>query len=161
MNRLIDAFEGLLTAAAISGGELAETSRFTLENVNWMGKLNKPEPMSHPIVDKHLEAACANSGQHGSSSHMVAETLLVVMDQIKWRASSTDRDDEPDMAVFSRNFTATCIIGEGGLLPSDKVTAGFSLQGSPGRSTTASRRSAGKRCPNSSSTIRCTATASA
>ena len=40
MNRLIDAFEGLFTAAALSGGELAETANFTLENVKWMGKLS-------------------------------------------------------------------------------------------------------------------------
>ncbi len=129
MNRLIDAFEGLFTAAALSGGELAETANFTLENVNWMGKLSKPEPVSHPIVDTHLEAACANSGQYGSSAQLVAEALLVVTDQLKWRAPSTDREDEPDMAVFSRNFTSACVIGAGGLLPSDKVTAGFSLQG--------------------------------
>ncbi len=49
MNRLIDAFEGLFTAAAICGGELAETAKFTLENVNWRGKLSKPEPLNHPI----------------------------------------------------------------------------------------------------------------
>ncbi len=85
--------------------------------------------MSHPIVDTDLKAACASSGQHGSSSHAVAEALLAVTDQLEWRASPTDRDHEPDMAVFSRNFTATRIIGEGGLLPSDKVIAGFSLQG--------------------------------
>ncbi len=129
MNRLVEAFEGLFTAATLSGGELAKTAKFTLENVNWRGRLSKPEPMSHPIVDRHLEAACAHSGQHGSSSHRVAEALLAVKDQMKWRASSTDRDDEPDMAVFTRNFTASRIIGEGALLPSDKVKAGFSLQG--------------------------------
>ncbi len=130
MNRLVDAFEGLFTAAAISGGKLAETANFTLENVNWMGKLSKPEPVSHPIVDTHLEAACANSGRYGSSAQLVAEALLVVTDQLEWRAPSTDRKDEPDMAVFSRNFTSARVIGEGGPLPSDKVTAGFSLQGS-------------------------------
>ena len=129
MNRLIDAFEGLFTAAALSGGDLAKTANFTLENVNWMGKRSKPEPVSHPIVDEHLEAACAHSGQYGSSAHMVAEALLVETDRLKWRARFTDREDEPDMAVFSRNFTSVCIIGEGGLLPSDKVAAGFSLQG--------------------------------
>ena len=100
MNRLIDAFEGLFTAASGCGGEVAETAKFTLENVNWRGRLSKPEPMSHPIVDRHLEAACAHSGQPGSSAHRVAEALLAVKEQIKWRASSTDRDDAPDMAVF-------------------------------------------------------------
>ncbi len=128
MNRLIDAFEGLFVAATISGGELAGTAKFTLENVNWTGKLSKHEPVSHPIVDTHLEAACASSGQHGSSAHLVAEALLVAKDQLKWRARSTDRDDGPDVAVFSRNFASVSIIGQRGLLPSDKVTAGFSLQ---------------------------------
>jgi hypothetical protein len=33
------------------------------------------------------------------------------------------------VAIFSRNFAAATIIGSGGLLPSDKVSAGFSLQG--------------------------------
>ncbi len=129
MNRLINAFEGLFNATNLSGGELAKTANIVLENVNWAGTLSRHEPMSHPIVDTDLKAACASSGQHGSSSHAVAEALLAVTDQLKWRASPTDRDHEPDMAVFSRNFTATRIIGEGGLLPSDKGIAGFSLQG--------------------------------
>ena len=129
MNRLVEAFEGLFTGATRSGGELAKTANFTLETVNWTGELNKPEPMSHPVVDTHLETACANSGQHGSSSHGVAEALLAVANQLEWRASSKDREDGPDVAIFSRNFTAATVIGEGGLLPSDKVSAGFSLQG--------------------------------
>ncbi len=129
MNRLIDALEGLFTVATRSGGELAKTANFTLETVNWTGKLSKPEPMSHPVVDTHLEAACANFGQHGSSSHGVAAALLAVADQLEWRASSKDREDGPDVAIFSRNFAACTVIGNGGLLPSDKVIAGFSLQG--------------------------------
>ncbi len=129
MNRLIDAFEGLFTAATLSGGELAKTADFTLENVNWQHSLSLPEPTNHHIVDAHLETACASSGRHGSSSHGVAEALLAVADQLAWRASSKDRKDGPDVAIFSRNFTASTVIGEGGLLPSDKVTAGFSLQG--------------------------------
>ena len=129
INRLIDAFEGLFAAAAKSGGELAKTANFTLENVNWTGQRNKHGPLSHPTVDTHLEAACANSGPQGSNSHMLVQALLEAMDQIKWRPSPTDYEGEPDMAAFSRNFTATRILGKGGLLPSDKVTAGFSLQG--------------------------------
>ena len=62
MNRLIDAFEGLFAAAAKSGGELAKTANFTLENVNWAGQRNKHEPLSHPTVDAHLEAAFAKAG---------------------------------------------------------------------------------------------------
>ncbi len=53
----------------------------------------------------------------------------MVADQLKWRTPSTDREGEPDMAVFSRNYTSVSIIGASGLLPSDKVSAGFSLQG--------------------------------
>ena len=129
MNRLIDAFEGLFTTATLSGGDLAKTSRYTLESVNWQNKLCNHEPKSHPMVDAHLEAACAYAGQHGSSSHRVAEALLAVADHLEWRASSKDPDDGPDVAVFSPKFTATTVIGAGGLLPSDKVTAGFTLQG--------------------------------
>ena len=80
MNRLIDAFEGLFASAAISGGELAETASLILKNVNWVGKLNKPEPVSHPVVDTHLEMACANEGRYGSGAHKVAEGLLAVTD---------------------------------------------------------------------------------
>jgi len=129
MNRLIDTFEGLFTAARLSGGDLAKTADFTLENVNWQNRLNNHGPKSHPMVDAHLESACAHSGQDGSTSQKVAEALLAVADQLEWRASSKDPDDGPDVAVFSPNFTATTIIGTGGLLSSDKVTAGFSLQG--------------------------------
>jgi len=129
MNRLIDTFEGLFIAATLSGGELAKTASFTLENVNWNDTLSKHEPKSHPMVDAHLEAACAYSGQSGSSTQMLAEALLTVTDQLAWRESSKNPDDGPDVAVFSPKFTATTIIGAGGLLPSDNVTAGFSLQG--------------------------------
>jgi mannose-6-phosphate isomerase-like protein (cupin superfamily) len=130
MNRLIHAFEGLFTAANLSGGDLAKTANFTLENVNWKHRLSRHAPKSHPIVDAHLEAACAYSGQNGSNSHRVAEALLAVADQLEWRACSKDPEDGPDVAVFSPKFTATTVIGAGGLLPSDKVTVGFSLQGS-------------------------------
>jgi mannose-6-phosphate isomerase-like protein (cupin superfamily) len=128
MIRLIKAFEGLFTDATLSGGELAKTANFTLENVNWKDTLRKPEPTSHLIVDTYLEAACANSGPHRSSSHTIAEALLAVTDQLEWRASSKSRDDGPDVAILLRNFAVATIIGEGGLLPSDKVYAGFSLQ---------------------------------
>ncbi len=128
MNHLIDAFEGLFTAATGSGGDLAKTAGFTLENVNWKDTLRKPEPTSHPIADAQLETACASSGQHGSSSHTVAQALLAVTDQLAWRSSSKSRDDGPDVEILLRNFAVVTVIGEGGLLPSDKVYAGFSLQ---------------------------------
>ncbi len=129
MNRLIDAFEGLFTVATLSGGELAKTANFTLENVNWKDTLSKPEPSGHHIVDIHLKAACAGSGRNGSSSHTVAQALLAVADQLEWRASAKNPEDGPDVALFLRNCAVATVIGEGGLLPSDKVFAGFSLQG--------------------------------
>ena len=129
MNRLIDAFEGLFTAAANSGGELAKTAGFTLENVNWTGALNQPEPSRHPIVDSYLDAVCASSGENGSCAHRVATALLAVSDRLKWRVRSLSVDEGPDVAVFAPKFSATSIIGVGGFLPSDKIRAGLSLQG--------------------------------
>ncbi len=100
MNHLIDAFEGLFTAASKSGGDLAKTAGFVLENVNWEGQLEQPEPTSQRVVDKHLVAACANSGATGSSSRKVADALLAVSDQLQWREYTTAHDDEPDIALF-------------------------------------------------------------
>ncbi len=79
-------------------------------------------------MDAHLGAACANSGPAGSTSNTVARALLAVTDQLAWRASSKYSDDGPDVAILLRNFAFTTVIGAGGLLPSDKVYAGFSLQ---------------------------------
>ena len=55
MNRLIDAFEGLLAAAARSGGDLATTANFALESVNWKDRLSEPKATTHPVVESHLE----------------------------------------------------------------------------------------------------------
>ncbi len=128
MKRLIDAIEGLFVAATLSDGELAKTANFTLENVNWKETLTRPKPTSHHIVDSSLEAACANSGPDGSSSHELARSLLAVADQLEWRSSSKAREDGPDVAILLRNYAVTTVIGAGGLLPTDKVYAGFSLQ---------------------------------
>ncbi len=128
MKRLINAFEGLFAASTQSGGELAKTAGFTLENVDWKGEQSRPKPTSHPVVDTNLEAACVNSGRHGSTSHAVANALMAVTDQLRWRASGKDPADGPDVAAFAPNFTAATVIGAGGLLPSDNVIAGVSLQ---------------------------------
>ena len=129
MKRLIDAFEGLFAAATHASGALARTANFALENVNWTAKPARPGPMSHPMVARYLEAACASSGKQGSSTRRLAEALLPVADQLEWRASSRDPAEGPDVEAFIPNLAATTIIGAGGLLPSDKVIAGFSLQG--------------------------------
>jgi mannose-6-phosphate isomerase-like protein (cupin superfamily) len=128
MKRLIDAIEGLFVAATLSDGELAKTANFTLENVNWKETLNKPEATGHHIVDSYLETACTNSGPDGSCSQELARSLLAVADQLAWRSSSKAREDGPDIAILLRNFAVTTVIGSGGLLTSDKVYAGFSLQ---------------------------------
>ena len=129
MNQLIDSLKGLLAAAASAGGDVANTAALTLENVDWTGTLNRSEPASNPTVDTQLGAACANAGRHGSAAHGAAQALLAVSDQLPWRTPTRDGAGEPDMVAFSRNFTANTIIGPGGLLPSDKMMAGFCLQG--------------------------------
>ncbi len=55
--------------------------------------------------------------------------LMAVTDQLKWRASSKSHDDGPDIALFLRSYSPTTVIGADGLLPSEKVSAGFSMQG--------------------------------
>lgn len=128
MNRLIDAIEALFTATAETGGDLAKTANFTLQNMNWNETLETPEPASHHIVDSYLEAACADAGPDGSDSHAIAQALLAVADQLEWRSSSKATVDGPDVEILLRNFAVTTIFGEGALLPTDKVYAGFSLQ---------------------------------
>lgn len=128
MNRLVDSIEALFAATVETGGDLAKTAKFTLQNINWKETLNRPEPASHHIVDSYLEAACSNAGPDGSSSHAVAQALLAVSNQLHWRSSSKARVDGPDVAILLRNFAVTTIFGEGALLQTDKVYAGFSLQ---------------------------------
>ena len=129
MKQLIDAFEGLFAATAQSGGALSKTADFALENVNLKDKPSEFDPSRHAIADKHLATACASSGRHESNTHRLAKSLLAVTGELEWRASSKCRDDGPDVAILSRNFAIATIIGEGGPLKSDKVAAGFSLQG--------------------------------
>ncbi len=128
MNRLIDSIKDLFATTGETDGNMARTASFTLENVNWQETLKKPEPLGHRVAEMYLEEACANSGQDGSSAHALAEALLASTHQLHWRASNKDPKDGPDVAAFAPKFTATTIIGAGGLLPSDKVLAGFSLQ---------------------------------
>ncbi len=78
INRLVDAFKGVFTAAISSADELTQTASFTLENVDWTGQWIRPEPASNSVVDMHLQAACATSGQYQSSSHRAAQALLAV-----------------------------------------------------------------------------------
>lgn len=128
MNRLVNALEELFAAAARSGGDLAQTADFTLNTVNWKDDLNRPDPAGNSVLDMHLAAACANSGQDGSSSHMVAEALLALSNRLEWHMRARTSEDASELEAFSRNFTATTVIGEGGVVPSSKVLAGLSLQ---------------------------------
>ena len=126
MNRLIEAFEQFFAAAAGSGGKLAETAGFALEHLPWSAPPGRHEPLGNPVVDAYLATACTSAGATGSSTRPIAAALLASADQLHWRARL--RDEAPDLAVFSRNFTAVTVIGPGGLLASDKVMTGFSLQ---------------------------------
>jgi len=128
MKNLVSAFQSLFVATAEAGGVLAKTAQFTLDNVDWQGTLSKHEPADQAIVDAHLETSCARCGETGSHSNDVARALLAVASQIDWRMSPRDPSDGPDAVTLSRNFVATTIIGDGAILPSDKVAAGFSLQ---------------------------------
>jgi mannose-6-phosphate isomerase-like protein (cupin superfamily) len=127
MKQLIDAIKVMFNSAADSSGELARNAGFALKNVIWTDDVRKHDPASNTVVASNLEAACTNAGQPGSVSHAVAEALLAESEQMKWRIST--RNDDPDLATFSNNFTAVTILGAGGLLSSNKITAGFSLQG--------------------------------
>ena len=128
MNKLIDAYESLFAETAARGGDLGKTANFTLENVNWKDAPGTPEASSHPIADEYLEAACASSGSFGASANIVAKTLMSVAGQLHWRSSSKCQDEGPDIVQLLRNFAIATVIGEGGLLSSDKVCSGFSLQ---------------------------------
>lgn len=127
MRQLIDTIKEVFISAADSSGELARTAEFALENVIWAGDVRDHDPASNAVVSSNLEAACANAGQPGSVSHAAAEALLEESERIKWRTPIWN--DDPDLTTFSNNFTATTILGKGGVLSSDEITAGFSLQG--------------------------------
>lgn len=116
-------------ATAIYGGDGTDAVKFALKKVNWKSKLGATEPQSQPVVDAQLDAACAKSGQYGSNPHMIAEAVLAVKDELRWETAYADREDEPDLAAFSRNFAWTWLIGSGGPLGTDKIAAGLSLQG--------------------------------
>ena len=128
MIRLIKSLEKLFTAAALHGDALSRTANFVLERVNWQETLNEPEPTGHHIVDSYLKAACGNSGPDGSNSQGLARALLAVADQLEWRTSSRCKGEGSDVALLLQNFAVTTVIGEQGLLSTDKVYAGFSLQ---------------------------------
>ena len=129
MDKLIDSFKGVFTEAANAGGDLAETAKLALDTVNWQDELKEPDALSNPIVDSYLKVACANSGDANSISRRLADALLPVADQIAWRKRDSGGENDADLAVFTEKYTSCCIIGDGGLLSSDKVIAGFSLQG--------------------------------
>lgn len=129
MERLIEAYKGIFTEAANGGGELAKTANLALENVDWLQNPTKPVAISNPVLESHLQAVCANSGPEHSPTYKIAQALLAVADQLSWRMKENTGGVDPDLDVFSPKYTSNTIIGEQGLLFSDKVSAGFSLQG--------------------------------
>ena len=128
MSQLIEAFEELFSATAKSGGELAKTSAFALDSVDWRATPAWPEPQRHHIVDAHLASACRNSTPPGSIEHAVTEALCAETERLHWRPSKKATVDGPDIEILLHNFAVTIIIGDGAVLPSDKVVSGFSLQ---------------------------------
>lgn len=128
MNNLIDSFKALLTDATLSGGPLAKTAQFALDHVNWKQPPTKHDPVFNQVVDSHLEVACIQSGSQGSRTNDVAQALLAAIGQVQWCTSENASVEGPDVAIFLPKFTYTTIIGDGGLLSSSDVSAGFSLQ---------------------------------
>ena len=128
VTRLVDAVRALFVAAADSGGALGNAARFAVDNVDWAGRRHRIEPVRHSVADSDLARACASTGPRGSLSHAVATAMRAAADRIEWQAYYADRAHEPDMAAFSRRFAATTLIGADAPLPSDKVSAGLSLQ---------------------------------
>ena len=128
MKRLVDAFRTLFADTARSGGELAETARFTLSNVDWRADLVSPEAMSNTILRTHLEEACANLGRQAPAARAIAQAVLPVAERLGWWMRPAGQEDEAELVEFSHNYTAVRVIGPGGVLPSDKVKAGLSLQ---------------------------------
>jgi len=128
VDAFLNAFRNLLVHASMSDGNLVATSLMALDRVDWGQKTNRPTPARHSISDKHLEKTCVHSGRPGSPSRALAESLLVIKDRLEWRASSKAEVDGPDIENLLRNFAVATVIGEGGLLHSDDVVAGFSLQ---------------------------------
>ena len=126
---LVEALKAFFAQASNSDGDLSRTAQFTLDHVQWAQALTIPDAISHPIVDAYLEGVCAHSGNPESATHELAQVLLAASDQLNWRASFYDPALGPDVVAFSRKFTATSLIGPGGILPCEKVSAGFSLQG--------------------------------
>ena len=126
MEELIDAFKDFFRAAASADGDLAVTARFARDSVPWTEPLGRHEPASNPVVGAWLARACASAGEAGSATRPIADALLENTDRLHWRPRPPEA--APDLAAFARNFTAVTVIGDSGILPSDKVKAGFSLQ---------------------------------
>jgi len=128
MKHLISAFKNLFATTAKGDGDQARTAQFALDSVDWQGALCGQQPIHRTIVDAHLEAACAQSGDAGTDANDIAKALLAAFDQLDWHMSPRDPAEGPDVVNFSRNFVATNVIGDGGVLQSDKISTGFSLQ---------------------------------
>jgi quercetin dioxygenase-like cupin family protein len=128
VTRLVDAVRALFVEAAESGGPLRDAARFAVDNVDWADRRHRIEPVRHPVADRNLARACALTGPRGSLSHAVATASWAAADRIEWQTYYADRAHEPDMAAFSRNFAAATLIGAGAAVPSDRVSAGLSLQ---------------------------------
>jgi len=129
MDQLIQAFKAILTEAANTSGDLSKTAKFALDNVNWEQERMHPKPASHPAVTSHLQEACENSGPDHSNTRKVADALLSASKKLAWRNSGSTNGDDPDVVAFAPKFSSCSIIGSTGILKSEKVSAGFSLQG--------------------------------
>jgi mannose-6-phosphate isomerase-like protein (cupin superfamily) len=130
MRSLIDAVEGLLTTTLIAGGESVDDVALALDKVDWSADLKRKKPHSLPVVDAQLDLACDDAiHQYGSNAHVICEALLAERDKIQWHESFENFDDEPDIAVLTRNFAYCTLVGKNAPLASNHIYMGISLQG--------------------------------
>ncbi len=128
MDALRDALEGLFSATLVAGGTFAEASARALESVDWKQKPIHSPGCSEPVVDDYLERLCHQAGQYGSNAHIVAQAVLEARGDLKWCRAFEDWED-PDIQVFTQRFAWCSVIGSHAPIVSDKVEAGFSIQG--------------------------------
>ena len=128
MERLVEQFEALFVDAFSSEGRLSETARLAHSGATWEAVSARPEPRLNAVVERHLEQACRRNGARDREAHPLASALLPVAERLHWRMRPEASEGDGDMAEFARNYTAATVIGPGGVVLSDDVRAGFSLQ---------------------------------
>ncbi len=129
MRQLVDAFRELFAAGSRADSEIATTARIALDETDWGAELQPQLPQCPVAVPRDLDSACANSGSRDGVTHKLAQALLEASKRLHWHTRKPEPNEDPEITAFTRNYAVTTIVGDGGLLPSSRIIAGFSLQG--------------------------------